>query len=146
MTRAMQPLRVALIGYGYAGRVFHAPLIRAVQGLSLDFVASRDAAKVHADLPGVEVIDDPLRAATDPRADLVVIASPNDSHAPLARSALQTGRNVVVDKPFTLSLGEARELAALAEETGRLLSVFQNRRWDTDFLAIREAISEGAIG
>ena len=146
MTRAMQPLRVALIGYGYAGRVFHAPLIRAVQGLSLDFVASRDAGKVHADLPDVEVIDDPLRAATDPRADLVVIASPNDSHAPLARAALQSGRNVVVDKPFTLSLAKAHELAALAEETGRLLSVFQNRRWDTDFLAVREAIGEGVIG
>ena len=146
MTRAMHPLRVVLIGYGYAGRVFHAPLIRAVQGLSLDFVASRDAAKVHADLPDVEVIDDPLRAATDQRADLVVIASPNDSHAPLARAALQAGRNVVVDKPFTLSLVEARELAMLADETGRLLSVFQNRRWDTDYLSIRQAVEQGAIG
>lgn len=146
MTRAMHPLRVALIGYGYAGRVFHAPLIRAVQGLSLDFVASRDAAKVHADLPGVEVIDDPLRAATDQRADLVVIASPNDSHASLARAALQAGRNVVVDKPFTLALADAQELAALADGSGRLLSVFQNRRWDTDFLAIREAVEQGAIG
>jgi predicted dehydrogenase len=146
MTRATQPLRVALIGYGYAGRVFHAPLIRAVQGLSLDFVASRDAGKVHADLPDVEVIDDPLRAATDPRADLVVIASPNDSHASLARAALQAGRNVVVDKPFTLSLADALELAAMADETGRLLSVFQNRRWDTDFLAIREALDQGLVG
>jgi predicted dehydrogenase len=142
----MHPLRVALIGYGYAGRVFHAPLIRAVQGLSLDFVASRDAAKVHADLPDVEVIDDPLRAATDQRTDLIVIASPNDSHAPLARAALQAGRNVVVDKPFTLSLADARELAKLADESGRLLSVFQNRRWDTDFLAIRETVEQGAIG
>ncbi len=146
MTRAMHPLRVALIGYGYAGRAFHAPLIRAVPGLSLDFVASRDAAKVHADLPDVEVIDDPLRAVTDQRADLVVIASPNDSHAPLARAALLAGRNVVVDKPFTLSLADARELAALADEGGRLLSVFQNRRWDSDFLAIREAVEQGAIG
>lgn len=146
MTRAIHPLRVALIGYGYAGRVFHAPLIRAVPGLSLDFVASRDAAKVHADLPDVEVIGDPQRAATDPRVDLVVIASPNDSHAPLARAALLAGRNVVVDKPFTLSLADARELAVLADETGRLLSVFQNRRWDTDFLAVREAIGQGAIG
>lgn len=146
MTRALHPLRVALIGYGYAGRVFHAPLIGAVKGLSLDFVASRDPAKVHADLPGVEVIDTPLRAATDPRADLVVIASPNDSHAPLARAALRAGRNVVVDKPFTLSLADARELGSIAEENGRLLSVFQNRRWDTDFLALRAAIDEGLIG
>jgi len=146
MTRTQHPLRVALIGYGYAGRVFHAPLIRSVQDLSLDFVASLDAAKVHADLPGVEVIDDPLHAATDPRADLVVIATPNDTHAPLARAALRAGRNVVVDKPFTLSLADARELAVLAEETGCLLSVFQNRRWDTDFLAVRDAIAQDLIG
>lgn len=144
--RSQAPVRVALIGYGFAGRVFHAPLIHAVPGLSLDFVASSDAAKVHADLPGVEVIGDPVRAATDERADLVVIASPNDSHAPLARAALLAGRNVVVDKPFALSLADARELAALAEERGRLLSVFQNRRWDSDFLAVREAVQAGLVG
>lgn len=146
MTRTTQPLRVALIGYGFAGRVFHAPLITAIPGLSLDFVASRDAAKVHADLPDVEVIADPLRAATDPRVDLVVIATPNDSHAPLARAALEAGRNVVVDKPFTLSLAEAKELASLADKNGLLLSVFQNRRWDTDFLAVQQAVREGVIG
>ena len=146
MTEREAPLRVSLIGYGFAGRMFHAPLIRAVPGLSLDFVASRDAGKVHADLPDVEVIDDPVRAATDPRADLVVIASPNDSHASLARAALSAGRNVVVDKPFTLSLAEARALGALAQQQHRLLSVFQNRRWDTDYLAIRQAIDDGLIG
>ncbi|HEY0661963.1 MAG TPA: oxidoreductase [Lysobacter sp.] len=146
MSEYENPIRVSLIGYGFAGRTFHAPLIQAVPGLSLDFVASRDADKVHADLPDVEVIDDPVRAATDPRADLVVIASPNDSHAALARAALSAGRNVVVDKPFTLSLAEARELGALAQERGRLLSVFQNRRWDTDYLAIRQAIDDGLVG
>lgn len=146
MSDRQAPLRVSLIGYGFAGRTFHAPLIRAVPGLSLDFVASRDAGKVHADLPDVEVIDDPVRAAIDPRADLVVIASPNDSHASLAHAALSAGRNVVVDKPFTLSLAEARGLGALAQEQNRLLSVFQNRRWDTDFLAVRQAIDNGLIG
>lgn len=146
MTRATPPLRVALIGYGFAGRVFHAPLIRAVPGLSLDFVASRDAAKVHADLPGVEVVGDPVSAATDPRVDLVVIATPNDSHVPLARAALMAGRNVVVDKPLALSLADARELAAVAAGAGRLLSVFQNRRWDSDFLAVRQAVQDGLVG
>ena len=146
MTRTTSPLRVVLIGYGVAGRVFHAPLIQAVPGLSLAFVASRDEAKVHADLPGVEVIGDPMRAATDPRAELVVIASPNDSHVPLARAALLAGRNVVVDKPFALSLADARELAALAKQNGRLLSVFQNRRWDSDFLAVQQAVQDGLVG
>ncbi|QDH70270.1 oxidoreductase [Marilutibacter alkalisoli] len=140
------PLRVALIGYGFAGRSFHAPLIRAIPGLDLSIVASGDAAKVHADLLDAEVIGDALRAISDPRVELVVIASPNDSHAPLARAALLAGKHVVVDKPFTLSLHEARELAALAQEHGRLLSVFQNRRWDTDFLAIRQAIDDGLVG
>lgn len=146
MIQREAPTRVSLIGYGFAGRTFHAPLIRAVPGLSLDFVASRDAGKVHADLPDVEVIDDPVRAATDPRADLIVIASPNDSHASLARAALSVDRNVVVDKPFTLSLSEARELGLLAQKRNRLLSVFQNRRWDTDYLAIKQAIDDGSIG
>ena len=146
MPATPRPMRVALIGYGFAGRVFHAPLIQAIPGLSLEFVASSDAAKVHADLPGVEVIADPLRAATDPRVDLVVIASPNDSHVPLARAALQAGRNVVVDKPFALSLADARELSALAEANGRLLSVFQNRRWDSDFLAVQQAVRDDLIG
>jgi predicted dehydrogenase len=146
MSAAQAPLRVSLIGYGFAGRTFHAPLIAAVPDLALTVIASSDAAKVHADLPEVEVVADPLRAATDPRADLVVIASPNDSHVPLARAALEAGRDVVVDKPFTLSLADARALADLAQRHGRLLSVFQNRRWDSDFLSIRQAIADGLVG
>jgi len=137
---------VALIGYGYAGRTFHAPLIAATPGLELRMVASSDAGKVHADLPQVEVLADPLRAIADPRIDLVVIATPNDTHAPLARAALDAGRHVVVDKPFTTTLAEARALAALAARQRRLLSVFHNRRWDSDFLAVRQAIAAGTIG
>lgn len=140
------PVRVALIGYGFAGRSFHAPLIRAVPGLSLVLVASRDAARVHQDIAGVEVTAEPLAAATDPRVDLVVIASPNDSHFALARAALASGRHVVVDKPLTPSLAEARDLALLARERELLLSVFHNRRWDSDFLAVRDAIEAGRIG
>lgn len=146
MTDTTAPLRVALMGYGYAGKTFHAPLIQAVPGLQLDVVASRDAAKVHADLPQARVIADPLAAIADPLVDLVVIASPNDTHAPLARAALRAGKHVVVDKPMALDLAQARELAALAQETGRLLSVFQNRRWDSDFLGVRERIAQGALG
>ncbi|WP_242108742.1 oxidoreductase [Luteimonas aquatica] len=139
-------LAVALIGYGFAGRTFHAPLIAATPGLDLAVVASRDAGKVHADFPDARVLADPLQALAEPDVDLVVIASPNDSHAPLARAALEAGKHVVVDKPFTLTLGEARDLAALAHARGRRLSVFQNRRWDSDFLAVRQAIDAGLIG
>jgi len=146
MPDVRDPIRVALIGYGFAGRTFHAPLIRAVPGLSLVLVASSDPVRVQADLPGVAVASDPVQAATDPRVDLVVIASPNHSHAPLARAALASGRHVVVDKPLTPTLAEARELASLARGCGRMLSVFQNRRWDSDFLAVRQAIAAGRIG
>jgi predicted dehydrogenase len=84
--------------------------------------------------------------ATHNAVDLVVIASPNDTHVPLAESALRAGRNVVVDKPFTITVGQARQLAAVAVECGTLLSVFHNRRWDSDFLTIHSAMNEGILG
>ncbi|WP_046656853.1 oxidoreductase [Lysobacter capsici] len=143
---APAPVRVALIGYGFAGKTFHAPLISATPGLSLGVVGSRDPAKVHADYQYMSVVDDPFAAATDPRVELVVIATPNDSHAPLARAALAAGKHVVVDKPFTLDLAQARELIALAKHHRRVLSVFHNRRWDSDYLGVKQAIEEGLLG
>ncbi len=140
------PIRVGLIGYGYAGRTFHAPLIAATPGLALSSVASSNAAKVHADLPNTDVAADAPTLIARRDIDLVVIASPNDTHAPLARMALDAGKHVVVDKPFALNLDEARELVALARERGRLLSVFHNRRWDSDFLGIKQAIADGRVG
>jgi len=139
-------IAVALIGYGYAGKTFHAPLIAATPGLELTLVASGDAAKVGAGLPAVEVVGDPMRAIADARTELVVIATPNASHATLVRAALRAGKHVVVDKPFTLHLSEARELAALAAGSERLLSVFHNRRWDSDYLGVKQAIEQGTIG
>jgi predicted dehydrogenase len=140
------PLRVALIGYGFAGKTFHAPLIRGVPGLALATVVSRDASKVHADLPDVEVVADAADVFADSSLDMVVIASPNDTHAPLARAALEAGKHVVVDKPFALDLAQARELAAIARRKQRVLSVFQNRRWDTDFLGVRQVMEACRLG
>jgi predicted dehydrogenase len=96
--------------------------------------------------PGAEPVSDPLSAARHPDVDLVVIATPNDTHAPLAEAALRAGKHVVVDKPFTVTLAEARALAVLAAQADRLLSVFQNRRWDSDFLAVRREIAGGRVG
>jgi predicted dehydrogenase len=146
MNDASTPLRVALIGYGFAGKTFHAPLIRSVPGLALTTVVSRDAGKVHADLPDVDVIADATAVFAEANVDVVVIASPNDTHAPLARAALEAGKHVVVDKPFALDLKQARELATVAEHEGRVLSVFQNRRWDSDFLGVRHVMSQGSLG
>lgn len=143
---ADSPIRVALIGYGYAGKTFHAPLIASVPGLRLACIASSRPDDVHADLPDAEVVAEPLQATVRDDIDLVVIAAPNAQHAPLAAAALRAGKHVVVDKPFTLTLAEARELRALAKRHGRLLSVFHNRRWDSDFLGVRQVIDAGRIG
>ncbi len=140
------PLRVALLGYGAAGRSFHAPLIRHTPGLELAVVATSRADELARALPGVEPVRDPLEAIGRADIDLVVIASPNATHTPLAEAALRAGRHVVVDKPFTLTLADARALTALADEAGRLLSVFQNRRWDADFLGLRAMLRAGELG
>ena len=140
------PLNVVLVGYGFVGKVFHAPLIQATPGLRLHTVVSRDAGKVHREWPHVQVVAEAHTAFADPAVDLVVIASPNDSHAPLAIAALEQGKHVVVDKPFTVTLQEAREVVATASRAGRIVSVFQNRRWDADFLTVRRLVEQGALG
>ncbi|HID8741324.1 TPA: oxidoreductase [Enterobacter mori] len=139
-------INIALIGYGFVGKTFHAPLIQSIEGLTLAVVSSRDEEKVKRDLPDVQVVATPEEAIQHPDVDLVVIASPNATHAPLAALALNAGKHVVVDKPFTLDMQEARELIALADEKQRLLSVFHNRRWDSDFLGIKQVIDEGRLG
>ncbi|MBL1105268.1 Gfo/Idh/MocA family oxidoreductase [Streptomyces sp. 5-8] len=144
------PLRVGLIGYGLAGSVFHAPLIAATEGLALDTVVTANPERqqqARAEFPDVRTAASPDelfdRAA---ELDLVVIASPNKTHVPLATAALKAGLPVVVDKPIAGTAAEARELAALAEERGLLLSVFQNRRWDNDFLTLRRLLADGELG
>src|SRR4051812_21246101 len=138
--------RVALIGYGYAGRTFHAPLIRATPGLDLVVVSSSRPEQVRADLPGIEVVASPAQACAAAAVDVVVVATPNDSHVPIASMALDAGKHVVVEKPFAPTLDEARTLTLLAQRKNRLLAVFQNRRWDGDFLALKDLIASRALG
>lgn len=139
-------IRVGLIGYGYASKTFHAPLISGTPGMTLAAVASSDENKVHADWPAMPVVSGPERILNDPNIDLVVIPTPNDTHFPLAKAALEAGKHVVVDKPFTVTLSQARKLEALAKSGGRLLSAFHNRRWDSDFLTVKALINEGLLG
>ncbi|AKJ12927.1 oxidoreductase [Streptomyces incarnatus] len=144
------PLRVGLIGYGLAGSVFHAPLIAATEGLALDTVVTSSPERqqqARAEFPDVTLAAtaEELFDRAD-ALDLVVIASPNRTHVPLASAALKAGLPVVVDKPVAGTAAEARDLAALAEERGLLLSVFQNRRWDNDFLTLRKLIAQGDLG
>ena len=137
---------MALIGFGYAGRVFHAPLISATPGFALTVIGSRQSRSAASAYPGVQVVSDPLAAARHHDVDLVVVATPNDTHASLADAALRAGKHVVVDKPFTITLAQARALAATSADAKRILSVFQNRRWDSDFLGIQRDIAGGGIG
>lgn len=139
-------IRVGLIGYGYASKTFHAPLIAGTPGLELAVISSSDETKVKADWPTVTVVSEPKHLFNDPNIDLIVIPTPNDTHFPLAKAALEAGKHVVVDKPFTVTLSQARELDALAKSLGRVLSVFHNRRWDSDFLTLKGLLAEGVLG
>jgi predicted dehydrogenase len=132
----------AIIGYGLAARVFHAPVIRAVSGLSLTTVVQR-----RGDPPqGLRLfrsVDEMLQSG-DIR--LAVVATPNVSHYEIARKCLEAGLHVVVDKPFTTTYAEAVSLIQVAEERSRVLTVHHNRRWDSDFLTIRKLIQSGVLG
>lgn len=140
------PLRIGIVGFGFAAQTFHVPLIRAVEGLEIVAVASSDATKVASLLPDARVHASPQELIANDAIDLIVIASPNETHAPVARAALEAGRHVVVDKPFTVTLDEARGLIALADERQHVLSVFHNRRFDSDFRSVERAIRDGRIG
>jgi predicted dehydrogenase len=139
-------LNVALIGYGYAGKTFHAPLINSVTGLHLSAVCSSNAEKVAADYPSVKVFASTDELFAQAQIDVIVIATPNHTHFDLAKRALLADKHVVVDKPFTITEAQARELTALAEQKGLVLSVFHNRRWDADFLTVRALINSRKLG
>jgi len=139
------PIRVGLLGYGLAGSLFHAPLLAAEPAFSLVAIATQRAAEVARDWPGVRAVS-PDALLADPSIELVIVASPNDSHATLAERALRAGKHVVVDKPFVLDSAEALRLDALARERGLCLTVFHSRRWDGDFLTVRQLLDEGRLG
>jgi predicted dehydrogenase len=142
----MQDIGVGLIGYGLAGRAFHAPYVQATPGMTLRAVVSRDPAKVHADLPEIDVAPDVAALLARDDLDLVIVASPDELHAEHALAVLGSGRHVLIDKPFATSLADARRIAAEGEARDRIVTVFQNRRWDADFLTLRRLIAEGALG
>jgi predicted dehydrogenase len=140
------PIRVAVVGYGYGGRTLHVPLIAATDGLEMSLVVSSDPEKVALDFPRLRTVSNTSQAFSDPEIDLVVIATPNDSHAPLAEQAIRAGKHVVVDKPFTICSEDGLRLARLAETSGRILSVYHSRRWEADFLVLKDILASGGLG
>jgi len=139
-------IEVGLVGFGLAGRAFHAPVIRAVPGLHLVAIVQRSGNEAAEKYPDVRIVRSFDELLSMPEIRLVVIATPNETHYPFARQCLEAGRDVIVDKPFTTTLEEARLLARLAEKTGRFLTVYQNRRYDGDFQAIRQLVEAGTLG
>ena len=137
-------LTVGLVGFGFAGKVFHAPVIRAVEGLKLTTIVQRHGSPdpKYSDVEFVRSVDELLAR----KIDLVVVATPNTSHHPIAKQALLAGRHVVVDKPFTTTLAEAQDLVRVAQERRRIVTVYQDRRYTGDFATVQQIVAEGALG
>jgi predicted dehydrogenase len=142
----ISPLKIGLMGYGFAGQTFHAPVIAHCAGVALAAIATGQPERARADFPESAIVADldALIALDD--VECVVIATPNDTHFDLARRVLTGGKHVLVDKPVTLSAAEARELAALAAAQGLVFAPFHNRRWDGDFLTVRALVASGELG
>jgi predicted dehydrogenase len=144
------PVRVGLIGFGLGGEVFHAPLVDADPDMRLVTIVTSDPerqGRARARYPSTRVVDrvDGLwETAAD--HDLVIVCTPNVAHVPLGAAALEAGLSLVVDKPLAASSADGRTLVELAAERGLLLSVFQNRRWDGDFLTLRRLVAQDALG
>lgn len=139
-------INVGLVGFGFAGRVFHAPIISAVAGLELRAILQRSSNEAALCYPKAQIVRSMDELLAIDEIKLVVIATPNASHYPLARQCLLAGRDVVVDKPFTTSYREAAELVDLAKQRGQLLTVYQNLRCNGDFRTIRRLVQSGLLG
>jgi len=142
----MRTVQVGVVGFGLGGRVFHAPIISAIPGLQLAAIVERSGNSARAAFPDVKVVRTVSELLAIDSIELVVVTTPNPTHLDLARQCLMAGRHVVVDKPFATTFAEAAELVRIAEERGRLITVYQNRRWDGDFLTLHRLVQEGRLG
>jgi predicted dehydrogenase len=145
----MPDLRAAIVGYGLAGRFFHAPLIAATKGLTVATVVTGNPerqAQVAREHPDAQVLTSATQLWERADYDLVVVATPNDAHAPIATAAIDRGLPVVVDKPLAVCAAEAEELVVRAERAGVLLTVFHNRRWDSDHLTLARLLADSRLG
>lgn len=140
------PIAAALLSYGMSGEVFHAPLLHAHAGFMLTTILQRQGDKATSRYPNVKVVRKAEEIFTDATIDLVVINVPNEHHFDYASQALHAGKHVVVEKPFTVTVAEADQLIALAKAKGKILTVFQNRRWDGDFMTVQKIIANGWLG
>ena len=142
------PIRTALIGFGFSGAIFHSPFLKVLPAFQVTHVVSSQNEKVHTTFPSIDVLPRTSieTCLENPLIDLVIITAPNKDHYPLAKKALLHDKHVVVEKPFVLTQTEGRELIDIAQKQSKVLSVFHNRRWDSDFLTVKNIIHSGALG
>ena len=139
-------VRVGLIGFGLAGQAFHAPVIRGVAGMELACVLERHTNNAKTKYPEVRIARTLDEMLADKSLGLIVVATPNDTHFSYTKTCLEAGHDVVVDKPLTPTLAEAEELVSIAKKHGRLITVYQDRRWDGAFLTVKKLVQSGALG
>ncbi len=142
----LRPIQTAILSYGMSGEVFHGPLIHANAGFNLAVVVQRSSEKAKQHYPAVKVVKTVLEVIEDPSIELVVINTPNETHFDFTTKALMAGKHVVVEKPFTVTTKEADDLITLAAKQKKTLTVFQNRRWDGDFLTVQKVLSNKWLG
>lgn len=141
-----EPIRTAIASYGMSGQVFHGPLLKAHEGFCIHAILERTGSISSNKHPGAVLVRSFEVLCEDPLIELIVVNTPDHLHYSMAKSALEAGKHVVVEKPFTLRYSEAEELIGLARKRELLLSVFQNRRWDSDFLTVQKIIQENKLG
>ena len=139
-------INTALCSYGMSGKVFHAPFLQIHEGFNLYAVWERSKKRIHEDYQGVLSYDSYQQLLNDPAIELIIVNTPNYTHYDYTKAALEADKHVIVEKPFTSTVAEAEELVKLAISKGKLLSVFQNRRWDSDFKTVRYIINEKVLG
>jgi predicted dehydrogenase len=142
----MTDIGVGIIGFGLAGRVFHAPFVSAVPGLHLRAFVERRTDEASQAYPATVTYRTVEELLADPALSLIVVATPNETHYDLAKQVLEAGKHVVIDKPFAETSAQAEELIALAAQKGLVLAPFHNRRWDGDFLTVKKILDEGHLG
>jgi len=140
------PIATGLLAYGMSGKLFHAPFLDLHPGFALQAVVERTQQRMAADYPSVRSYPSTEALLADPTLELVVVNTPNDTHYDLARQALLAGKHVLVEKPAATTAADWRALCALARQQGRQVLAYQNRRWDTDFGAVRRVVESGQLG
>ena len=142
----MKTINAALASFGMSGEIFHAPLLNAHKGFNIFKILERTKNRSHDRYPSANIVRSFEDILTDDNVDLIIINTPDKYHYEMALHAIKAGKHVIVEKPFTLNVKEANELISLSKKTGKILSVFQNRRWDGDFMTVKKIINEGLLG